>query len=125
MKREHAKALLPFITAYAEGKTIQFKRKGPARAWADWDMRFPLDLENREYRINPEPKLAPMTSDDLPPVFWIRYKGDNKASLITAVYDDGTICWGMGNALTPGHFGFYEWSPDRKIWHSLMKEVTE
>lgn len=124
MTREHAKALLPLITDYAEGKTIQTADHGKNN-WRDAEDPSFDSLPRMDYRIKPEPKLVPMTSDDFPPVFWIRHNGDNKAVLITCVYNDGTICWGVGNSLSPRNFESCKWSTDRKTWHSLMKEATE
>lgn len=56
MNRNQAKALLPFIQEYAEGKTIQSRYvKGDTSLWYDdEDPSFDDDLE---YRIKPEPKF--------------------------------------------------------------------
>ena len=53
MKRENAKALLPIIKAYAEGKSIESRCiKGDKSLWYDdEDPSFDNDLE---YRIKPE-----------------------------------------------------------------------
>lgn len=58
MTRENAKALLPIIKAYAEGKSIESRCiKGDKSLWYDdEDLSFDDDLE---YRIKPEPKFRP------------------------------------------------------------------
>lgn len=58
MNRNQAKALLPIIQEYAEGKTIQSRYvKGDTSLWYDdEDPSFDDDLE---YRIKPEPKFRP------------------------------------------------------------------
>jgi hypothetical protein len=56
MTREQVKELLPFIAAYAEGKTIQGKLKDyPADPWEDVK-EFPNGNGLCVYRIKPEPR---------------------------------------------------------------------
>lgn len=62
MNRSQAKKLLPFIQAFAEGKTIQFK--WPNGAWVDIGKRcginFTLLIGNpQNYRIKPESMYRP------------------------------------------------------------------
>ena len=61
MTRENAKALLPIIKAYAEGKSIESRCiKGDKSLWYDdEDPSFDNDLE---YRIKPEPKFRPFAN---------------------------------------------------------------
>ena len=54
MTREEAKELLPFIQAFAEGKTIQVLAND---TWKDEDYPFMEVLCH--YRIKPEPKYRP------------------------------------------------------------------
>ena len=58
MNRNQAKALLPIIKAYAEGKEIESRCiKGDKSLWYDdEDPSFDNDFE---YRIKPEPKYRP------------------------------------------------------------------
>lgn len=58
MNRNQAKALLPIIQAYAEGKAIESRCiKGDKSLWYDdEDPSFDNDFE---YRIKPEPKYRP------------------------------------------------------------------
>lgn len=56
MTQEHAKKMLPFITAYAEGKPVQYRIIDPViTSWMDSGN---LGFENPrcEYRIKPEPR---------------------------------------------------------------------
>ncbi len=65
MTPQQAKELLPIITAFAEGKTIEFKsHKG---IWSDC-IRCELDFSNLPecYRIKPEPKLRPWKPEEVP-----------------------------------------------------------
>ena len=59
MNREQAKALLPIITAFSEGKTIQYL---PAKSslisgpkWVDLDNCVEFHFTAEQYRIKPEP----------------------------------------------------------------------
>ena len=58
MTREEIKELLPIMQAWAEGKIIQFRKKGTVE-WADLyedDLRVSSAYH---YRIKPEPKYRP------------------------------------------------------------------
>lgn len=74
MNSEKAKALLPIITALAEGKVIQYKWINPAYGPKEWqdtpDPQFNTD--EFDYRIKPEPKV--------PRVLYVN------------IYNDGTDC---------------------------------
>ena len=112
MTREEAKALLPIIQAYAEGKTIQTKIKtdstGRTEAWVDV-INPDLDGNPGCYRIKPEPKCRPFKDAEEcwqemqkhQPFGWIQdirsskfklyiLSVDNEGVLI-ADYDDGAI----------------------------------
>lgn len=59
MKKEQAKELLPIITAFAEGKTIEVKNS--ENEWNEIDN--PYFVGNPKiYRIKPEPKYRPFES---------------------------------------------------------------
>ena len=58
MERKNTKELLPIITAFAEGKTIQFFHCG---SWSDL-LSPKFDKEAFLYRIKPEPKYRPFKS---------------------------------------------------------------
>lgn len=78
MIKEQAKALLPFIQAFSEGKTIQFKSNGK---WVDLDSASFM-LTPERYRIKPEPKYRPFKDAEEcwqemlkhQPFGWIKYK---------------------------------------------------
>jgi hypothetical protein len=55
---------LPFITAYAEGKTVQFKSPSDD----DWQTVKYMNMLHLDsiYRIAPEPKLRPWRAEDVP-----------------------------------------------------------
>ena len=58
MERKNAKELLPIITAFAEGKEIQFFHCG---SWSDL-LSPKFDKEAFLYRVKPEPKYRPFKS---------------------------------------------------------------
>jgi hypothetical protein len=62
MNREQAKALLPFIQAFSEGKTIQSRCiTGETPLW--WDDNNPtFEVDDFDYRIKPEPKYRPFAN---------------------------------------------------------------
>lgn len=216
MTPEHAKALLPFITAYSEGKTIQYRRRKDSR-WVDLtsEAMYPsFTRPPEDYRIKPaihpdisfspdgyllpprvgewaakqpfteadlpeghrpyvkgevlregdlyqykdgsvervyglagcptetllgigfttaplpEPKLVPLTSEELPPVVWVRNKAKQRLRhmLLITTWDmeTGSFWYKVENGsvqIKPERFHEWEYSPDRKTWHSLMKEV--
>ncbi len=55
MTREHAKELLPIITAFANGETIQFRIDN---TWITQtaDADFDFSLNPSDYRIKPKPR---------------------------------------------------------------------
>lgn len=62
MNREQAKALLPFIQAFSEGKTVQWLTG--SGEWYDVVGKDTIDFEyladrKTKYRIKPEPKYRP------------------------------------------------------------------
>lgn len=209
MTPEHAKALLPFITAYSEGKTIQYLKKGDTvwRGMNEEGAFFHAPADTLEYRIKPathpdvsfspdgyllpprvgewaskqplteadileghrpyvkgevlregdlyqykngsvervyglagcptesllgigfttaplpEPKLVPLTSEELPPVVWIREKdAPDRSELLHSVKTNGMLET-ANFCIPPEEYSIFEFSSDRKTWHSLMKEV--
>lgn len=92
MTRENAKALLPIIQAYAEGKVIQINQ--PIVGWKD--NNGPLFNGNpSSYRIKPEQKYRPFKDAEEcwaemqkhQPFGWVKRKGNEHYSLITDVDD--------------------------------------
>lgn len=82
MNRNQAKALLPIIQKYAEGKAIESRCiKGDKSLWYnDEDPSFDDDFE---YRIKPEPKFRPFKDAEEcwqemqkhQPFGWVNYNG--------------------------------------------------
>ena len=63
MTREEIKELLPIMQAWAEGKAIQFRKKGTSE-WVDFyedDLRVSSAYY---YRIKPEPKYRPFKTQE-------------------------------------------------------------
>lgn len=55
MNRERAKELLPYIQAFAEGKTVQVRAIDSQNEWNEWnDCSDPSWSYSAEYRIKPE-----------------------------------------------------------------------
>lgn len=61
MNREEAKIILPFVTALAEGKTVQYCDDYEKDIWRDLEnVNIPAILNRPEYyRIKPEPTYRP------------------------------------------------------------------
>ena len=80
MTIEEAKRMIPFMQAYAEGKTIQFR----AHINDEWEDIKELGLNGftGEYRIKPKPKYRPFKSQEEcwnemlkhKPLGWLRSK---------------------------------------------------
>ena len=92
MTREEAKELLPFIQAFAEGKTIQ--------VWANdtWkDENYPFFGTLYQFRIKPEPKYRPFNNQDEcfdemmkhQPFGWFRSTHNKNLFNIVGINDDG------------------------------------
>ena len=95
MTREEIKELLPIMQAWAEGKIIQFRKKGTVE-WVDLyedDLRVSSAYH---YRIKPEPKYRPFKSQEEcwnemlkhQPFGWIYNKNDSCYYCIISVDED-------------------------------------
>lgn len=82
MNRKEVAELLPFIQAFAEGKTIEFKDKRFKDEWEEISV-FPNSwFKSFEYRIKPEPKYRPFKNADEcwaemkihQPFGWVKFK---------------------------------------------------
>jgi hypothetical protein len=74
MTREHVKAMLPIMTAYAEGKEIQIKfSSGSNLTWHVCEDPGFTDSPSY-YRIKPEPKLRAWKINEVPIGALIRQK---------------------------------------------------
>jgi hypothetical protein len=109
MNRNQAKALLPIIQAYAEGKAIESRCiKGDKSLWYDdEDPSFDNDFE---YRLKPDPKYRPFKDAEEcwqemlkhHPFGCVKDKQDGHYVLITCVNDDtcgmslnGNAAWSL------------------------------
>ena len=114
MTRENAKALLPIIQAFAEGKTIQYYDS--LIDIADWEDCENPNFENLTYkfRIKPEPTYRPFKDAEEcwlemqkhQPFGWVKDKKDGHHALITAVDDDtcgmslnGNAAWSLSGIM--------------------------
>ena len=107
MDRNQAKEFYPILQAFAEGKTIETRRKPTADnngvtkdGWYefnDWTEMKELEYwVNVVYRIKPEPKYRPFVNakecwaemQKHQPFGWVKDKQDGHRVLITAVNDD-------------------------------------
>lgn len=124
MTREDAKQLLPIITAFVEGKEIQYEDPRSGK-WLDLTMpNWVLGADC--YRIKPEPKKVLMTVADLPEaMIWLKIKAGH-VQLVVGYSSYGEI---QTASWLKSPQGFLEegtlWSTDRKTWHTFEKEVTE
>lgn len=64
--RELATELLPIITAFVEGKTIQFSSSGLGDDWRDRSHMPDGSLPAKHYRIKPEPRVFYGITGSLP-----------------------------------------------------------
>lgn len=115
MDREKAKALLPIIQAFAEGKTIQIRNE--AGNWEDSIIDKILFCNAANcYRIKPEPKYRSFNDTEEcwqemlkhQPFGWIKDKQDGTYVLITSVDDEedsggmsinGNMGWNFGGLM--------------------------
>ncbi len=80
MNKDEAKALLPIIQAFADGRDIEFREKLNGR----W-LPAPQILINEiwkveDFRIKPEPVMRPWTERDCPRSFIAKLKTDGPAT---------------------------------------------
>lgn len=89
MTREEAKELLPFIQAFAEGKTIQVWAND---TWKDED--YPFFGPLCQFRIKPEPEYRPFKTQEEcwnemmkhQPFGWLKTKTDGNYHFISEMY---------------------------------------
>ena len=89
MTREEAKELLPFIQAFAEGKTLQVWAND---TWKDED--YPFFGPLYQFRIKPESKYRPFKSQEEcwnemhkhPDFSWVKKKNTKDYCSITEIY---------------------------------------
>lgn len=132
MTPQRAKELLPVITAFANGETVECS----ATEWATKEVLIDasFDYPQMEYRIKPKPVTRQWQStNDFPKVgsLWLRGKTDYREHLVIGLANDVafiTASCGCSPVLVSSHvqdwrMDQHEWSEDRKTWHECT--VTE
>ena len=84
-----AKKLLPIITAFAEGKRIQFNGKNIYKNWTD--VEDPVFSSNFEYRVKPTSKLRPWKPEEVPVGAVVRHKKTGLRMLIEGNNNDVVV----------------------------------
>jgi hypothetical protein len=114
MNRKEVAELLPFIQAFAEGKTIEFKDKRFKDEWEEISV-FPNSwFKSFEYRIKPEPKYRPFKNADEcwaemkihQPFGWVKEKERNVRTEINYIHNDG-VMFSCGSVLFERMFDIY------------------
>nr|DAO65136.1 MAG TPA: hypothetical protein [Caudoviricetes sp.] len=114
MNRKEVAELLPFIQAFAEGKTIEFKDKRFKDEWEEISV-FPNSwFKSFEYRIKPEPKYRPFKNADEcwaemkihHPFGWVKEKERNVRTEINYIHNDG-VMFSCGSVLFERMFDIY------------------
>lgn len=116
MERQQAKELLPIISAFAEGKTIQYYYTTPTPHWEDVLPNQTVDFnsDTSKYRIKPEPKYRPFKDVEEclkemqrhQPFGWIKSNVDKHLYSILAITSTGCILMDM-NIISFHHFYKY------------------
>ncbi len=117
MTPQRAKELLPVITAFSEGKTIQY-RNNISPDWKDWG-NYSFVLDNYTYRIKPEPKFRPWKPEEVPVGALLRVRGGNGIyqALIVARSAD-YVYYAQGKNACYASLHNYEYSHDHGLsWH--------
>ena len=120
----HAKRI---IEALELGKTVEVNL---GSRWSESAISYDLtvtaglsEINNpRTYRVKPEPKLIPLSQEDIPPVCWVRENNHCKTHFLTTAVTDDFI-W-FGSTIQAGYldlFKHYEYSTDRKSWMPCSK----
>lgn len=125
MTREHVKELLPILTAYAEGKTIQY-RGGEDCAFETLTGDPKFTETPSDYRIKPEPQTVLMTIEDFPEgMIWLKSE-PGRQQIIISISENGDVetnSW--FKSIEKYHNEGVLWSTDRKNWKPLTKIVSE
>src|SRR6185312_5675859 len=101
MTREQAKIILPMLTAFAEGKQIQWRGRESER-WYDcqYGTNFSFNIgDGHEYRIKPEPTLRPWKPEEVPVGVIVKKEGLQTACEVIIYKDDFgrvPLCNGIG-----------------------------
>lgn len=92
MTPERAAELLPIITAFAEGKTIQFLAFN-----GEWsDVPSPAWDDRSKYRIKPTPTLRPWKPEEVPVGAVVRLRGTSGQCWLILSQCDGAVRTSFG-----------------------------
>ena len=80
MNKEQSREAGAVMIGWANGKTIQWRRRDQ-NEWFDIEpactaTTLSWDWDEFEYRVKPEPKLRPWTADEVPLGAWMRFKNN-------------------------------------------------
>lgn len=116
MNREQAKALLPIIKAFSEGKTIQSKCiTDDISLW--WDDNNPtFEVDDFDYRIKPEPKYRPFKNAEEcwnemqkhQPFGWVKYKDGSTTNKFMFICDISDKEATFNNCIEFTYYSFLE-----------------
>lgn len=86
MTKEQCREAGATMIAWADGKSIQYRRRDQSE-WFDVEpactaTTLSWDWDEFEYRVKPMPKLRPWTADEVPLGAQLRSKGDTSRSLL-------------------------------------------
>ena len=116
MDREQAKALLPIMQAFSEGKTIQSKCiTDDISLW--WDDNNPtFEVDDFDYRIKPEPKYRPFKNAEEcwnemqkhQPFGWVKYKDGSTTNKFMFICDISDKEATFNNCIEFTYYSFLE-----------------
>lgn len=129
MTREQIKALLPVITAFAEGREIEYRISEEGPWHSDVNLSLAFDCGSRNYRIKPEPKRVPWTVATCPVGAAIRAKGG--AAIPRVIIHSNSSTAKTGDAYEYAYgllFERFEWKwphEPESAWRPCSTEVKE
>ena len=116
MDREKAKALLPIIQAFSEGKTIQSRCiTDEMPLW--WDDNNPtFKIDDFDYRIKPEPRYRPFKNAEEcwnemqkhQPFGWVKYKDGSTTNKFMFICDISDKEATFNNCIEFTYYSFLE-----------------
>ena len=116
MDREKAKALLPIIQAFSEGKTIQSRCiTDEMPLW--WDDNNPtFKIDDFDYRIKPEPRYRPFNNarecwnemQKHQPFGWVKYKDGSTTNKFMFICDISDKEATFNNCIEFTYYSFLE-----------------
>lgn len=138
MKKDEVRNRIRVMTAWLDGKVVQYKNQNGYWCNAPFDIDgVNFDMPSVTWRIKPTEGRVPMGPDDIPPVCWLRLGSGSAASgiplvvhlLVVGIVQDGVYV--MSNeslSVKLMRFEFLaehraQYSADRKIWYFCWHSV--